>query len=183
MSTDFDPAYLQLVARWFGDPEPLWKDGRWLCYDADNYGIVIQTGGPRLKVFFNIFQNNRSGNGPDLICDSATNVLKFLLYSAGTKWRQRQGMDRILVPYSLQLVRPGFSIIPTPEGVRGEVAWTSEGSEHSATLAQDGHAVEFTYYGAAPLAQIRESMESADGSPLFADVRKVPASSLEYARP
>ena len=48
---------------------------------------------------------------------------------------------------------------------------------------QDGHAVEFTYYGAASLAQIRGAMESADGSPLFADVRKVPASSLEHARP
>jgi hypothetical protein len=183
MTRGLDHDFLELVAEWFGDPEPLWKDGRWLCYDADNYGIVIETGRPRIEVFFGIFQNNRSGNGPDFVCDAADDALKFLLYSAGTKWRQRRGMDRILVPYSRELARPGFSITPTPEGVWGQVAWTSGGAEHAVTLAQDGHAVEFTYYGAASLSEIRQSMESPDGAPLFAAVRKVPAASPEYGRP
>lgn len=183
MNAGFDSEYLQLAAEWFGDPEPLWKNGRWLCYDQDSYGIVLEPRDGRIDVYFNIFQNNRSGNGPDFVCRRPDEALKFLLYSAGTKWRQRQGLDRLLVPYSPALARPGFTISPTAEGVMGQVAWTSDGTAHSATLAMEGPAVEFTYYGAAPLAHIRESIEATDGSPLFGDVRKVPASSREYGRP
>ena len=96
---------------WFGGVGPVWRDGEWLCYDAETDGIVISGGPGAVEVFFDIHQDDRDG-GPDVICTDPADALRYVLFHAGEKLRQRYLYGRLLVPHSRSLARPGFMITP-----------------------------------------------------------------------
>lgn len=111
-----------------------------------------------------------------------TGSLKCLLAATAPYFRHREGLDRLLIPYSPELAMPGYTI----HGWRPdapEMEWPENGKYLWLRFGPRGKATEFTFYGRASFEEIISSFESPDGAPLFTDVRRVPASSSEHARP
>lgn len=179
-----DPEYLTVAARWFGDADPVWRDGEWLCYDADTNGIVISGEPGEVSVFFDVHQGRREG-GPDVVCTDPQDALRFVLFSSGVKLRQRYLYPRLLVPFSPSLARPGSTVTPR-DGVGASVTVDrAEGSDSERRLEFKlaGRATEATFYLGADVEELVESIRAPDGSPLFSGVRRVQATSVERARP
>lgn len=179
-----DPEVLAIVAEWFGGSAPVWQDDEWACYDAETDGILI-TGEPgAVSVFFTLHQGDRGG-GPDVVCTDPADALRYALFTAGVRFRQRHLYGRLLVPFSPALARAGFTAAPlngfgatlTVDG--GE----DPASERRLSFRMRGEATEATFYLGAGFPDLMDSMRAPGGQPLFGDVRQVPATSLERARP
>ncbi|PPB47862.1 hypothetical protein C4K88_16665 [Arthrobacter pityocampae] len=184
LEESLDPELLAVAARWFGGVNPVWRHGEWLCYDAKTDGIVISGEPGAVKVFFNIHQGDRDG-GPDVVCTDPLDALRYVLFNAGVKQRQRYLYGRLLVPFSPSLARPGFLITPN-RGLGATL--TMEDAEGPASARRlefrmGGEATEATFYLNAGLQEILDSIHTPSGEPLFGDVRQVQPTSVEYARP
>lgn len=93
-----------------------------------------------------------------------------------------EGLDRLLIPYSPEFARFGY-IIHAWGPDTPEMEWWEHNQYYWLRFGTGGKATEFTFYGRASFEEIISSFESPDGAPLFTDVRRVPASSSEHARP
>ncbi|GAB3248891.1 hypothetical protein GCM10027562_07580 [Arthrobacter pigmenti] len=182
MDWRFDEDVLATVSAWWGGRPGQWFRGNWHCEGSSGYDLLIEPGADQITVWDGILQDNVDGVAPLVVCADADVALKCLLVSVGRRFRDREGLDRLLIPYSPDLAMPGFTIHPwapdTPE-----VEWWVDGHYYWLRFGTGGKATEFTFYGRASLEEIISSFESPDGAPLFTDVRKVPASSSERARP
>lgn len=179
-----DPEDLAVAARWFGGVDPVWRDGEWLCNDADTNGIVISAESGAVSVFFDVHQGKREA-GPDVVCTAPQDALRFVLFRSGVKMRQRYLYPRLLVPFSPSLARPGFTVSPG-DGVGASVTVDrAEGPETDRRLEFKlaGRATESTFYLGAAVEDLVESIRVPSGAPLFTDVQRVQATSPERARP
>lgn len=179
-----DPEVLAIVAEWFGGSAPVWQDDEWICYDAETDGILI-TGEPgAVSVFFTLHQGDRSG-GPDLVCTDPADALRYALFKAGVRFRQRHLYGRLLVPFSTALARAGFTM--SPLNGFGAMLTVDDGDgsapERRLSFTMGGEATEATFYLDASFPDLMDSMRAPGGQPLFGDVRQVPATSFERARP
>jgi hypothetical protein len=184
LEESLDPELLAVVVMWFGGVHPLWRDGEWLCYDAETDGIVISGEPGAVEVFFNIHQDNRDG-GPDVICTDLEDALRYALFHSGVKLRERYRYGRLLVPFSPSLARSGFVITPG-EGLGATL--TVEDAEGLPTdrrleFSSAGQATEATFYLNASFLDLQYSIRAPSGEPLFEDVRQVQATSVERVRP
>lgn len=168
------------MTKWWGGRPGYWYEGNWRCEGSGGYDLLIEPGPDQITVWDGILQDNVEGVGPLVVCADADVALKCLLASVGPKFRNREGLDRLLIPYSPSLARPGFEIRDT---YGREVVWWANGESHRLRFGPRGAATEFTFYGRAPFDEIIASFEAPDGAPLFTDVRKVPAGSSEHVRP
>lgn len=178
----FDPTVLDTVSAWWDGRPGRWFRGNWRCEGSGGYDLVIEPGADQITVWGGILQDNVEGAAPLVECADADVALKCLLAFTAPKFRDREHLDRLLIPYSPGLARSGFTLHAwgpdTPE-----VEWWVDGQYYWLRFGPSGKATEFTYYGRASLEEIVSSFESPDGAPLFTDVRKVPASSSEHVRP
>jgi hypothetical protein len=176
----FDEDVLDTVAAWWGGRPGHWFKGNWRCEGSGGYDLLIEPGPDRITVWDGILQDNVEGVGPLVVCADADLALKCLLASTGPIFREREGLDRLLIPYSPDLARPEFEVL---DRFGREVEWWDGGKYHSLRFGPRGAGTEFTFYGRASFDEIISSFESPDGAPLFTDVRKVPAGSSEHVRP
>lgn len=179
-----DPDVLAIVAEWFGGSAPAWQDDEWICYDAETDGILISGEPGDVSVFFTLHQGDRSG-GPAVVCTDPADALRYALFTAGAKFRQRNLYGRLLVPFSPALARAGFAIAPLNGFGATLTVKDGEGpaSERRLSFTMGGEATEATFYLNASLLDLMDSMRAPGGEPLFGDVRQVRATSLERARP
>lgn len=184
LEESLDSEYLSVAASWFGGVDPVWRDGEWLCYDADTNGIVISGGQGKVSVFFDVHQGHREA-GPDAVCTDPLDALRFVLFSSGVKLRQRYLYPRLLVPFSLSLARPGFSITARDGAGASVTVDRAEVSEAGRRLdfKVAGRATESTFYLGASVEDLVESIRSVGGDPLFTGVQRVQATSVERVRP
>jgi hypothetical protein len=184
LEESLDSELLAVATRWFGGVDPGWWDGEWLCYNAETDGIVISGEPGAVSVFFTIHQDDRSG-GPDVVCTDPADALRYVLFRAGVKQRQRYLYGRLLVPFSPSLARPGFII--TPRDWLGATLTVDdrEGPESDRRLDFKfaGRATEATFYLNAGFQDLLDSIHTPSGEPLFGDVRQVQPTGVEYARP
>ncbi len=184
LEESFDPELLAVATMWFGGVRSAWRDGEWHCYDAETNGIVISGEPGAVEVHFNIHQDNRD-SGPDVTCTDPEDALRYVLFHAGVKLRERYRYGRLLVPYSRSLARPGF-VITSGEG-RGATLTVHDADGSAAdrrlSFASAGEATEATFYLNASFLDLQYSIRAPSGEPLFEGVRQVQPTSVEYARP
>lgn len=173
-----DAEVLETLSRWWGGRAVHEFDGSWQCDGLGGYDLLIEPAEGQLTVWCGILQDNVEGIGPVVRADPDI-ALKCLLARVGPRFRDREGLDRLLIPFSAERARPGFTILG-PFG--SEVEWWADGKHQRISLGR-GRATEFTYYGRASLDQVIASFESVDGAPLFADVERIPAGDPRKARP
>jgi hypothetical protein len=184
LEESLDSELLAVAAMWFGGVDPVWRDGEWLCYNAETDGIIISGKPGAVEVFFTVHQGNRSG-GPDVVCTDPADALRYVLFQSGMKLRQRYLYGRLLVPFSPSLARPGFDIT-RGKGLRATL--TVQDAEGLPTgrrveFSFAGEATEATFYLNASFLDLQYSIRAPSGEPLFVDVRQVQATSMERARP
>lgn len=178
----FDESVLDTISVWWGGRPGHWSRGNWRCEGGDRYDLLIEPGADQITVWGGILQDNVEGAGPLVVCADADVALKCLLAFAGPKFRDRKHLDRLLIPYSPHLAKPGF-VINAWSADAPEVEWWVDDQYCWLRFGPSGKATEFTFYGRGSFDEIISSFESPDGAPLFTDVRKVPASSSEHVRP
>lgn len=185
MSWAFDEDALRTAASWWDGGSPAaWRNGSWRCAGSSGYDLLVVPEADRITVWDGILQDNVEGVGPLVICHDADVALKCLLFATGVRERQRRGLDRLLIPHSPELARAGFVLSRRTDGPpRSEVSWQDGEDTCSARFGWPGDAVEFTFYARASLDELKSSLLSPDGGPLFSGVRRVPAGSSEHARP
>lgn len=175
-----DEACLELVADWYGARTCFWHGTEWWCQDDDLSSIVVESTDDRILVFVGVLQDLKP-EYPNFVCSRSDDALKYLLYHSGVRMRERHGLPRLLLPFSEPLINPGFAL-----GV--DDSWVSLEAErggHERTLLFNfsGRAVEASFYLNGSLEELRSSLKSESGSPLFAEVEQSPADSPRRARP
>lgn len=74
-------------------------------------------------------------------------------------------MPRIRIPFAAQDAAPGFAVGTFRDGLRG--LRRENGDTVDVRFADTYSAVQYTYYADADLADLRRSLETPDGAPLF----------------
>ncbi|MGZ0067975.1 Imm61 family immunity protein [Microbacterium arborescens] len=97
--------------------------------------------------------------------DSLDAIERYLTVQIGRELRDQAQMPRIRIPFAAQDAAPGFAVGTFRDGRKG--LRRESGDTVDVRFADTYSAVQYSYYADADLGDLRRSLETPDGAPLF----------------